>query len=104
MTKQDNQPAGLFGAVQKLPRAGNHQPSGAELSELENLPDSELGVLNVYCRGCGTILHPHAEGGKELADEASISVPDDWKGKYFQVDQCVCCGDEFQNPQLIELE
>lgn len=93
----------LFGATKKLQCTGGYKPNQDQLTELATIPDTVLGVINLYCTGCGSIVHLNKEGGEALAQRGNISFPDSWKDKYLKVEQCLVCGDEFKNPELVTL-
>ncbi|KKT27811.1 MAG: hypothetical protein UW14_C0023G0004 [Candidatus Yanofskybacteria bacterium GW2011_GWA2_44_10] len=92
----------LFGNITGPKKSGGHTPSHGELVRLLSGPDSEFPseVANVYCAGCGEIQGVNADGAAELSKRAGVPRPEDFQKKYFEVQGCIFCSDNFEEVVL----
>jgi hypothetical protein len=79
----------LFGRVKKIEASREIEVDENRLFEDFENKESELYL---FCRGCGLYFEVDRKRAVELAEEAEVDLPDNFKkGMYFESDGCGAC-------------
>lgn len=91
----------LFGAVEPPVNTGRHLPNYKKLRQPMKNPAK---AAKVFCVGCGGMIEILPIGAGKLAKKAGHSILPDMTKRYFEVESCIICGNDFDNVAIRDIE
>ena len=91
----------MLGAVDPPVNTGRHLPDYEKLSRPMKRPTK---VAKVFCVGCGKVIEILPQGAQKLAKKAGFPVLPEMTKKYFEVESCIICGNDFTNVAIRDIE
>ena len=91
----------MFGEVKKLPIKGKCPLPMPE--DLKAPFEWEEAVARCFCAGCCNVAEINDNLAKKLMRKIGELMPKSFSGKYFVVDRCILCADDFETPKLEEI-